>query len=422
LEEEIFAKITEACSTQSHWTVKRGVDGILLHFKDLRHCTPIVEPVHKKFKGQDPFMEKKKEENDFFQDIHNNSSDAETKVNMNPLTHGVWTGSMSFIEWRGEIALHFVGYTPLVMVGVQAQRLALAALKKDNEQPFMTEAVETLGTTKASSQEDQKLFNEFVSWTTPDGKKPILPHLHFARDQSVCTVFPFKTNFAMCQSFSLITKEISGGLQINSFPIPLTFASIQSLRSIFQICGHSLFFHSVLLSAFCSKSITFGRKLSPETTEEAVSTKIFVDVAAPERITLKIVDIFGPEKNTLLLDIGTKMDCTIELSLKFAETTSKNEEIIDEQEKNTSTDPHKDTVTVVGSKEILDKLAITCHSIPLLTFYILRKALEKKCQDVSNVPQNADDCNGIATLDDDGLSASLKMEQDELMLDEMQMF
>lgn len=135
-----------------------------------------------------------------------------------PLASGEWSGSISFIEWRGEVALHVVGYTPIVMVGVQARRLALAAMRK--------QAVEGGSPTAVDPQEEEKYFNEFVSWISPEGHKPISPQLHFARDHSVCSVFPVKSDLGMRQEYSLTTKEISGGLRLASFPIPVRVSSL----------------------------------------------------------------------------------------------------------------------------------------------------------------------------------------------------
>lgn len=132
-----------------------------------------------------------------------------------PLANGEWSGSISFIEWRGEVALLVAGYTPVVMAGLQARRLALAIMRKQ------AEGAADPGAASKDSLEDEKLFNEFVSWTDPDGKKPISPHLHFTRDHSLCSVLPLRALVAMRQEYSLTTKEISGGLRLASFPIPV---------------------------------------------------------------------------------------------------------------------------------------------------------------------------------------------------------
>lgn len=133
-----------------------------------------------------------------------------------PLTEGEWSGSVSFIEWRGEVALQVAGCTPVVMVGLQARRLALAIMRKQGEP-----GSDSVASPPVDPSEDEKLFNEFVSWTDPEGHKPISPHLHFARDQSLCSVLPPRSQLPMRLEFSLTTKEISGGLRLASFPIPV---------------------------------------------------------------------------------------------------------------------------------------------------------------------------------------------------------
>ncbi|KAI9905302.1 hypothetical protein PsorP6_014004 [Peronosclerospora sorghi] len=118
---------------------------------------------------------------------------------------------ISFIEWRGEVALHVVGDLPLVMVGQQARKLALVVMQRHSDVTATGEKV---------VHDEKKLFNEFVGWTTPDGKKPISPRLRFARDHRIDSVFPSRSSLAMRQEYTLTTKKISGGLQLQSFPIP----------------------------------------------------------------------------------------------------------------------------------------------------------------------------------------------------------
>lgn len=300
-------------ATQSCWTAKRAVEGITIHFKDPLNCAPVVEPPRKKLKVTDETQgaagatltssSSGAAASDLSHDASpallaasgdrsdgtgaagdSGSKDVETAT---PLMNGEWSGSISFIEWRNEVALHVVGYTPVVMVGVQARRLALAAMKLSADAAAADER-----------QEDEKLFNEFVSWIAPDGHKPISPQLHFARDHSRCSVFPVKSDIGMRQEYSLTTKEISGGLRLASFPVPvcalsvaparvkqlrgwsdalavvacaqLSNASAATFANVLQICGHSLFFHSVLLSAFCSKNNTFGRRI-PADSDDAVN-------------------------------------------------------------------------------------------------------------------------------------------------------
>lgn len=203
------------------------MDGITIQFKNPLYCRPIIEPPRKKMRVEEPSSADSSLTVESSVQIGN---DGDTTMNdesapkdveaLTPLANGEWSGSISFIEWRGEIALHVVGYTPMVMVGVQARRLALAAMRA--EVPASSVDV------KPNVQQEETHFNEFVTWTAPDGSKPISPQLHFARDHSFCSVFPTKSNVAMRQEFSLTTKEISGGLRLLSFPVPVR-AAISSL-------------------------------------------------------------------------------------------------------------------------------------------------------------------------------------------------
>ncbi|KAE9027851.1 hypothetical protein PF011_g1857 [Phytophthora fragariae] len=408
LELELYTKVTEACSQQKYWTAKRAVEGVRIMFNDPYACVPVVEPPRKRVKLDDTqasaaatggatgaadvaAIDGTSGPGDDRDD--KTSSPAHTDA-LSPLANGEWTGSISFIEWRGEVALHMIGETPLVMAGQQARKLALVAMHKHTD---------LAATAPKDVHEDEKLFNEFVSWTAPDGKKPILPRLHFARDRSMCSVFPSRSALAMRQEYTLTTKEISGGLKLHSFPIPLSNASMETLANVFQVCGRSLFFHALVLSAFCSRSNTFGQRI-PADNEEAVHARIKVDVAAPERITMNTGDLLGPGKQ-VLIEVNAKPDCSLELNVKYQSEANANPSL-----------PLENAAT-------LHKLAEACHSIPLLTYYALKRTVQAK-----NGPSaagaagaNGEDCNGIAALDGD-LSVSMKMEGEGMLLDEMDMF
>ncbi|ETI34773.1 hypothetical protein, variant 1 [Phytophthora nicotianae CJ01A1] len=277
LEMELYTKVTEGCSQQKYWTAKRAVEGVRVMFKDPNACIPVVEPPRKRVKIDEAqasavsagasgsttgTADAVAMDGSNGTDDHDDPSKASSSDVLSPLANGEWAGSISFIEWRGEVALHVVGETPLVMVGQQARKLALVAMHKHSD------------TAQKDVIEDEKLFNEFVSWTTPDGKKPILPRLHFARDRSMCSVFPSRSSLAMRQEYTLTTKEISGGLKLHSFPIPLTNASMETLTNVLQVCGRSLFFHALLLSAFCSRSNIFGQRI-PADNDDAVNGTSF---------------------------------------------------------------------------------------------------------------------------------------------------
>ncbi|KAG3118565.1 hypothetical protein PI124_g5094 [Phytophthora idaei] len=409
LEMELYTKVTEACSQQKYWTAKRAVEGVRVMFKDPNACIPVIEPPRKRVKLDEAQASAAStggpsvaasgaadavamDGTNGVADDHDDPSKTPSSDVLSPLANGEWAGSISFIEWRGQVALHVVGEAPLVMVGQQARKLALVAMHTHSD---------TATTAQKDVHEDEKLFNEFVSWTAPDGKKPILPRLHFARDRSMCSVFPSRSSLAMRQEYTLTTKEISGGLKLHSFPIPLTNASMETLTNVFQVCGRSLFFHALLLSAFCSRSNTFGQRI-PADNDDAVNARIKVDVAAPERITMNTGDLLGPGKQ-VLIEVNTKPDCSLELSVKY-------------QTETTPSLPLENAAT-------LQKLASVCHSIPLLTYYVLKRTVQAKNGPTSAgaVGASGEDCNGIEALDGD-LSVAMKMEGEGMLLDEMDMF
>jgi hypothetical protein len=259
---------------QKCWTAARAVEGVTVRFKDPLYCVPVVEPPRKRGRveessGAGANVAAVSDDATDSEEVLGGGNDrgdagdstgasaAATKdtPRSTPLANGEWSGSISFIEWRGEVALLVAGYTPVVMAGLQARRLALAIMRKQSE-----DATDP-GTASKETVEDEKLFNEFVSWTNPEGKKPISPHLHFTRDHSLCSVSPPRAQLAMRQEYSLTTKEISGGLRLASFPVPLSNLSTATMSSVLQICGHSLYFHSMLLSAFSTTNNLFGERI-----------------------------------------------------------------------------------------------------------------------------------------------------------------
>lgn len=288
-----------------------------MYFKDPLHCVPISEPPRKRGRIDESTMARPagsstpsglndatdtedalgtSNQGDAGENGVEVASAVKDQAHNIPLSNGEWSGSVSFIEWRGEVALLVAGYTPIVMAGLQARLLALAVMRKEAAGATDPDAA------NADNIEDDKLFNEFVSWTDPDGKRPIIPHLHFTRDHSVCSVLPSRAQLAMRQEYSLTTKEISGGLRLASFPVPvrhlrivctfllllligcgcgafqLSNLSTATLTNVLQICGHSLFFHSVLLSAFSSTNSLFGERISPDN-DAPVSGELSISIA-----------------------------------------------------------------------------------------------------------------------------------------------
>lgn len=145
-----------------------------------------------------------------------------------------------------------------------------------------------------------------------------------------------------------------------------------------------------------------------------ITALIKVDVAAPERITLHTGELLGYGKE-VLIEIGTKMDGSLEMSTKFLATTPR---------------ANGAAATPTGGARLesattMQKLASACHSIPLLTYYALKRALEAKngqpAARSSGSNANGEDCNGIVALDDD-LSVAMKLEGEDMLLDDMGLF
>ncbi|KAI9911331.1 hypothetical protein PsorP6_009628 [Peronosclerospora sorghi] len=424
LELELFTNVTDACKQQKYWTAKRAVEGVRIVFKDPFACVPVIEPPRKRSKLDETqpsslpatcSVDAKAgmDSNDPHGDEHENAPLSSNDV-LSSLAYGEWAGSISFIEWRGEVALHVVGDLPLVMVGQQARQLALVVMQRHSD------------VTAAGAKyvhDDEKLFDEFVGWTTPDGKKPISPRLHFARDHSICSVFLSRSSLAMRQEYTLTTKEISGGLQLQSFPIPLAHASTETLRTVLELCGRSLIFHALLVSAFYSRNNVFGERIAADNDDvmhgtilltclgdvgmwkklmvfRVATARIKVDVAPVERITMNTGDLLGPDKH-VLLELSTKPDCSLELSVKYQNETM-------------PAPPLENAAT-------LEQLVRVCHSIPLLTYFALKRTIESKNGSATTAEAAGEDCNGIAALDGD-LAVSMKMEGEGMLLDEMDMF
>ena len=133
-----------------------------------------------------------------------------------------------------------------------------------------------------------------------------------------------------------------------------------------------------------------------------IVARIKVDVAAAERITMNTGDLLGGGRQ-VLIELNTQPDCSLELSVKY-------------QTEITPALPLENAVT-------LQKLVDTCHSIPLLTYYALTRAVQVKNgpSSAAAAGANGEDCDGIAALEGD-LSVAMKMEGESMLLDEMDMF
>ncbi|RQM26651.1 hypothetical protein B5M09_002047 [Aphanomyces astaci] len=92
-----------AVKLHNQWTVKRGVDGLLLTFRDGLQCFPVPDP--------------------------DASSEAWPE----------WRGCLTFAEWKGAVALHFLCDTALVMSAIQCRRLASLIFGMDDQDAALNE-------------------------------------------------------------------------------------------------------------------------------------------------------------------------------------------------------------------------------------------------------------------------------------------
>lgn len=134
-----------------------------------------------------------------------------------------------------------------------------------------------------------------------------------------------------------------------------------------------------------------------------------MDVAAPDRVTLNAGEVLGSGKQ-VLIEFITKADCALAMSIKYLSGSPRDQ---------STSHP------ALESEETIAKLVASCHSIPLLTYYALKRPLlTLRGQDVSAAAggaTNGEDCDGIAAVDDD-LGVTMKMEGEDILLDEMSMF
>jgi hypothetical protein len=138
--------------------------------------------------------------------------------------------------------------------------------------------------------------------------------------------------------------------------------------------------------------------------------RIKVDVAAPDRITLNAGEVLGAGKQ-VLIEFTAKSDCSLSMTVKYLSGSPRT----------TEAPPHPE----LESAETIEKMVTTCHSIPLLTFFALKRPLlalrGQGATARAGVAASGEDCDGIAAVDDD-LADTMKMEGEDMLLDEMNMF
>jgi hypothetical protein len=145
---------------------------------------------------------------------------------------------------------------------------------------------------------------------------------------------------------------------------------------------------------------------------------IKVDVAAPERITLKIDALAGTDKHWLV-EFTPNSDCTLGLSVKALDAAGKSES----------------AAALAGiDSEVMQQIAGACHSVPLVSFFALQRAIQSSSAAIAaasstgaaNVPgaasgANSADCEGIDSLDD-ALAVPIKLEGEDMLMDDMTIF
>ncbi|ETV66151.1 hypothetical protein, variant [Aphanomyces astaci] len=199
LEDDLHENLQLVCAKQNQWTVKRGVDGLLLTFRDGLQCFPVPDP--------------------------DASSEAWPE----------WRGCLTFAEWKGAVALHFLCDTALVMSAIQCRRLASLIFGMDDQDAALNE-----------------LMHDSHAVVR------IQPHVRSVAHAS--TNVMLQRVLPMVLEGTLVTKDILGGLRFDAFPIPLLRGTGEVLGQLLAVVGHSLFFHSILASFFASATNIFGRK------------------------------------------------------------------------------------------------------------------------------------------------------------------
>ncbi|CAK4071314.1 unnamed protein product [Aphanomyces euteiches] len=250
MEDELQEKLQLVCAKQTLWSVRRGVDGVLLSFRDGLQCFPLESterPVKRLKSDSEPVPE-----------------------------HNIWKswhGCITFTEWKGAVAFHFLCDTPLVMSGIQSRRLAAIVLGYDDPEVAFHELVN-------SSSSDVVSFQ---------------PQLRFVRDTSTNVILQ-RTPVSM--DCHLVTKEIVGGIKFDAFPIPHLRGSGENFMRILAVCQKN----------------SFGRADTTVDIDNAPKVAIQVEVSAPTSITLKMTGDFLDAES--LVDVEIKEDCTMHVNVR----------------------------------------------------------------------------------------------------------
>ncbi|KDO32219.1 hypothetical protein SPRG_02697 [Saprolegnia parasitica CBS 223.65] len=329
LENEMFAMLQQVCARSPKWSIARGVDGVLITFKDELQCFPLFdEPPQKRAKR-----------------AHDEDVDASADRG----GWREWTGCVTFTEWKSSVVMHVLCDTPLIMSGIQSRRLAATILGYQDElreKAFMELANKAPSATK--TKEDKSAFPISLE-----------SHLRFVREGSTNIVLSATQNMGLVLDCALVTKEIAGGVHFHAFPIPMLQASTDSLVRIFGVVGHSLFFQSILASCFLGRRNVFGRNEVLEMDNGAM-TKVAmqVEVAAPTSMTLKLTsDVL--EGESFHIEVETKEDYSMHVRLR-----------------------NHPALNAAAAQ-----IASACHSLPLLCYFLLQSSMKSAMMLADTLPE-----------------------------------
>lgn len=127
---------------------------------------------------------------------------------------------------------------------------------------------------------------------------------------------------------------------------------------------------------------------------------VHVEVAAPDLITLKASHDADQE---WLVEVATGMDGSLGMTVKSL--TKDKEGATDSEE----------------TEKALAQLGHKCHSLPLLLYYALKPSLQTRIKTETPYAAGADANSAIEPIEDD-MAANMKLDADEMLLDDMGMF
>ncbi|OQR99177.1 hypothetical protein THRCLA_06581, partial [Thraustotheca clavata] len=392
LEDTVFTKLQQVCTRSPKWSVTRGVDGLLIRFKDELQCFPLYDNATPEKRAK-------------FEEAGEDLSDDRGQGGWLE-----WTGCVTFTEWRSSVVMHVLCDTPLIMSGIQSRRLAAAILGFTDdmrEKAFVELANKAPSATKA--KEDKSAFPISIE-----------SHLRFVRETSTNIVMTNGQNFGLQLECSLVTKEIAGGVNFHSFPIPVRQSIQVAVFNIIYSCYNSTLKVSLVSLGLSVTVFTFNRFLQvaslaltmylAEAILPMLTTQVLqqacmmfsgfiyiflvlmqVEVAAPTSMTLKLTSE-ALEGEDFHIDVETKEDYTMQVRLR----------------------------NQPAMNNAASQISAVCHSLPLLCYFLLQSNMkasvplseEDKLQDVDAMANDTTD-----VVDDDDMTVG-----SDILLDDENFF